>query len=181
MISPPNKKHIYATTHRNTTIEDMNSEMKCNYDYCICKWICETSLLKISQWRKENQRRPSKWRANKVQFTSGPANSTWRWQIMRAIWRKLPNITIPISKKTVYNPTIPPLLSQPLQGFPTMFFWRSSRVPRTRCSACLANFSHILPWAEGMWNSTGYKRTIANDIGGAKWRQKMGKQVNTCE
>ena len=123
--------------------------MKCNY--CICK----LDLWNLSFQTSKEKPRPSKCRANKVQFTICPANSTTRsWNVTKkgckmteATWQ--PH-WLPISNKnTPVQSWVLPLLAQPLQGFPTMFFWRSSRVPRTRCSACLANFSHILPWGAG--------------------------------
>ena len=55
----PKKKHIYATTHRNTMIEDMNSEM--------------TSLLKISQWRREKSEKTQQMKSKQGSIHQWPS------------------------------------------------------------------------------------------------------------
>ena len=111
--------------------------------------ICETSLLKHAR-KNLDPANEEQTRFNSPFAQLIPLHNPGMWQrkgckMTEATWRLH---WLPISNKnTPVQSWVLPLLAQPLQGFPTMFFWRSSRVPRTRCSACLANFSHILPWA----------------------------------
>ena len=65
--------HQQYTKNRNTTIDDINSEMKCSYEYWICKLICETSLLNISQWSNQKSETAQQMKSKQVSIHQWPS------------------------------------------------------------------------------------------------------------